>query len=44
MDFFLFSTSRDSGLLGGGGFAIEEVNEREPYAPELEHHSCRAYI
>ncbi len=26
------------------GFAIEEVIEREPYAPEVEYQSRRAYI
>ena len=31
-------------LLTEGGFAIEDVIEREPYAPEVEHQSRRAYV
>lgn len=44
MDFFLFPTPEIQGLLEGAGFAIEEVIEREPYAPEVEYQSRRAYI
>jgi ubiquinone/menaquinone biosynthesis C-methylase UbiE len=44
MDFFLFPASAIRGLLEAAGFAIEEVIEREPYAPEVEYQSRRAYI
>jgi SAM-dependent methyltransferase len=44
MDFFLFPTPEIQGLLEGAGFAIQEVIEREPYAPEVEHQTRRAYI
>ena len=44
MDFFYFQPAEIRGHLEGAGFAIEEVNEREPYAPEVEHQSRRAYI
>jgi hypothetical protein len=30
--------------LEAAGFTTEEVVEREPYAPEVEHQSRRAYI
>ncbi len=44
MDFFLFSPLEIQWLLEAAGFAIEEVVEREPYAPEVEYQSRRAYI
>ena len=44
MDFFMFSTAAIRRLLENSGFAIEEMREREPYAPEVEHQSHRAYI
>lgn len=44
MDFFYFQPAEIRGYLEAAGFAIEEVNEREPYAPEVEHQSRRAYI
>jgi ubiquinone/menaquinone biosynthesis C-methylase UbiE len=44
MDFFLFPTPEIQGFLAGAGFAIQEVIEREPYAPEVEYQSRRAYI
>ena len=44
MDFFYFQPAEILGHLEAAGFAIEEVNEREPYAPEVEHQSRRAYI
>ncbi len=37
MDFFFFQPAT-------AGFAIEELIEREPYAPEVEYQSRRAYI
>jgi SAM-dependent methyltransferase/pimeloyl-ACP methyl ester carboxylesterase len=44
MDFFYFQPAEIRGCLEAAGFAIEEVNERQPYAPEVEHQSHRAYI
>ncbi len=44
MDFFFFQTSAIRLELGKAGLAIEEIIEREPYAPEVEHQSRRAYI
>ena len=44
MDFFYFQPAEIRGYLEAAGFAIEAVNEREPYAPEVEHQSRRAYI
>ena len=44
MDFFYFQPAEIRGYLEAAGFAIEEVIEREPYAPEVEHQSRRAYI
>jgi SAM-dependent methyltransferase len=44
MDFFLFPPLEIHRLLQAAGFAIEEVIEREPYAPEVEYQSRRAYI
>jgi hypothetical protein len=44
MDFHFLqplSVQRD---LEAAGLAVEEVVEREPYAPEVEHQSRRAYI
>lgn len=44
MDFFLFQPAAIQRLLKDAGFAIEEIVERSPYAPEVEHQSRRAYI
>jgi SAM-dependent methyltransferase len=44
MDFFNFQPAEICSYLEAAGFAIEEVIEREPYAPEVEHPSRRAYI
>jgi SAM-dependent methyltransferase len=44
MDFFLFQPSVILHYLEAAGFAIEEVLEREPYPPEVEYQSRRAYI
>ena len=44
MDFFYFQPAEIRGYLEAAGFAIEQVSEREPYAPEVEHQSRRAYI
>jgi tRNA dimethylallyltransferase len=44
MDFFLLQTSDVRRDLEGAGFAIEEIVERDPYSPEVEYQSRRAYI
>jgi len=44
MDFFLLPPVSIQYQLEAAGFKIEEVIEREPYAPEVEYQSRRAYI
>lgn len=44
MDFFLLPVAEISRHLEGAGFTVEEVIEREPYAPEVEYQSRRAYV
>ena len=44
MDFFLFSPTAIRHLLEKAGFAIEEMIERDPYAPDVEYQSRRAYM
>lgn len=44
MDFFLFQLSEIRQCLEAAGLVIEEIIEREPYAPEVEYQSRRAYI
>jgi hypothetical protein len=44
MDFFFFRTSIMQRGLEAAGLEIEEALEREPYAPEVEYQSRRAYI
>ena len=44
MDFFYFQPTEIRSDLEAAGFTIDEVIEREPYAPEVEHQSRRAYI
>jgi hypothetical protein len=44
LNFYLFPTAIVREALEASGFDIEEVLEREPYAPEVEHQSRRAYI
>jgi SAM-dependent methyltransferase len=44
MDFFLFPPQEISRSLKAAGFAIEELIEREAYAPEVEYQSRRAYF
>jgi hypothetical protein len=44
MDFFLFQPSTIREYLEAVGFAIEETIERDPYPPEVEYQSRRAYI
>jgi len=44
MDFFFFHPSEIRQCLEAAGLVIEEILEREPYPPEVEHQSRRAYI
>ena len=44
MDFFFFQTLSIRQKLEAAGFVIEEIAERDPYAPEVEYQSRRAYI
>jgi SAM-dependent methyltransferase len=44
MVFFFFRPFTIRRLLEAAGFAIEDVVEREPYSPDVEHQSRRAYI
>jgi SAM-dependent methyltransferase len=43
-EFYHFERAPIETLLASGGFHIEEVVERGPYAPEVEYQSRRAYI
>lgn len=43
-DFVLFEPAEIQRLLEAAGLRVEEVQEREPYAPEVEYQSRRAYI
>jgi SAM-dependent methyltransferase len=44
LDFYFFRTLDLAGYLQTAGFEIEDIVEREPYAPEVEYQSRRAYI
>ena len=44
MDWFFFSSAEIEQLLEAAGFIIKEVKVREPYSPDVEHQSRRAYI
>jgi len=44
MDFFLFQTLAIRNQLEDAGMAIEEVIERDPYPPDVEYQSRRAYV
>ena len=44
MDFFLLQPSAIRQYLRAAGLVVEEIVEREPYAPEVEYQSRRAYI
>jgi SAM-dependent methyltransferase len=44
MDFFLFQPPAIRDCVEAAGFAIEEIIERDPYPPEVEYQSRRAYI
>ena len=44
MDFFLFQTEVVRDQLRAAGFVIEDAVERDPYSPDVEYQSRRAYI
>jgi len=44
LDVALFTTAEMSGYLQAAGFRVDEVLERDPYAPEVEYQSRRGYI
>src|ERR1700674_1449749 len=44
MDFFLLQPSAIRQYLEAAGLAVEEIVRGEPYAPEVEYHSRRAYV
>lgn len=44
MDFFLFPPQVIRRYVEAAGFAIEEIIERDPYPPDVEYQSRRAYI
>ena len=44
LTFYFFEVATIRALLEGAGFTIDEVIERGPYAPDVEHQSRRAYI
>jgi ubiquinone/menaquinone biosynthesis C-methylase UbiE len=44
MEFFYFQPSAIRQYLEAAGLEIEQIIERGPYAPEVEHQSQRAYI
>jgi hypothetical protein len=44
MDFFVFQANSIRGYLEAAGLAIEEIIERGPYPPEVEHQSRRVSI
>jgi ubiquinone/menaquinone biosynthesis C-methylase UbiE len=44
LDFYFFRSAQVAGYLRAAGFEVEEIVEREPYAPDVEYQSRRAYI
>jgi SAM-dependent methyltransferase len=44
MDFFLLQPATIQQQLEAAGLVVEEIIEREPYAPDVEYQSRRAYI
>lgn len=44
LDFYFFRTEQVIADLCSAGFTIEEVIERDPYPPEVEYQSRRAYV
>lgn len=44
MNWFYFPTAGIRRMLEQAGFQIEQLNERDPYPPDVEHQTRRAYI
>ena len=44
LDFWFFSAVEMLGYLEQAGFVVEQVIERDPYPPDIEYQSRRAYI
>ncbi|HEX4786568.1 MAG TPA: methyltransferase domain-containing protein [Candidatus Sulfotelmatobacter sp.] len=44
LEFYFFRVETVAGYFRKAGFEIEQIIEREPYAPEVEYQSRRAYI
>jgi SAM-dependent methyltransferase len=44
LDFYFFRPGDVASYLQAAGFVIEEIVERDPYTPEVEYQSRRAYI
>ncbi len=44
LDFWFYRSAEMTDYLAQAGYEVEEALEREPYAPEVEHQSRRAYI
>ncbi len=44
LDFWFYGAAEMVGYLEQAGYAVEEIIERDPYAPEVEHQSRRAYV
>jgi SAM-dependent methyltransferase len=44
LDYWFFESEEMTGYLEQAGFRVAEVIEREPYAPEVEYQSRRAYV
>jgi ubiquinone/menaquinone biosynthesis C-methylase UbiE len=44
MEFYQLQPARISRLLVHAGFDVDEIIERDPYAPEVEYQSRRAYV
>jgi ubiquinone/menaquinone biosynthesis C-methylase UbiE len=44
LEFHFYRVGTIAGYIRSAGFEIEEIVEREPYAPEVEYQSRRAYI
>ncbi len=44
LDFWFYTPEQMRRWLGEAGYGVEEIIEREPYAPDVEHQSRRAYV
>lgn len=44
VDFYFYGREEMKGYLQAAGFVVEEAIERDPYPPEVEHQSRRAYL